>query len=659
MEMEHKDNKILWIVTASMLILTFLLICTSGYTKVQTFNNSGKASAFLTEESLRYPYTLFDDTYVHNIDIQVDPKVWNKMTHNAQLEEYIPCTLVIDGVKIEKAAIRPKGNSSLKQISGMNSQNFSFKVEFDHYVNQTFDGLDKMALNNFTQDPTYLKDYLTYHMMRYMGVPAPLASFADITLNGQPFGFYLAVEAVEESFCVRNYKSIGGKLYKPDSLSLENFDFGKMTKYRTENGQTAFEYLSAIVQNESYLNADENTRVDMIGEISKVILESNGISTDVSGLVYIGDNPKNYKAIFDTAVFTITEKDKKRLIDSIKKLNKGEDLDNVIDIEPVIKYFVVHNFVNNYDGYTSLFSHNYYLYEENGKLSMIPWDYNLAYGVLTIEAGNAFVDSFSDYIIFDKKTYGMSSGKSMVNYPIDTPVFTVSLEERPMIYQVIKNEKYYELYHKYYHQFIAEYFESGYFDTFYSKTVEMISPYVKKDVKGFSTYEQFEVGTRELRKFCRLRAESIRGQLNKTIPATLEGQRENFESLIDVGDLDIMKTLDFSNMISVMGSSTEEVNDILKTIIGYVPEKYLTDGKLDTTKITGEDIAQLKNNIRSIVPIIFQIVNENSNLKKSVIGSVLPILLLILSFVAIIILMVLLNRYSRFKYKTLHRRENI
>ena len=659
MEIKHRDNKVLLVVASSLLILTFLLISISDYTKVQNFIDTGKASANLSEESIKYPYTLFDDSYVHNIDIQVDPKVWDKMIFNAQLEEYIPCTLVIDGVKIDRVAIRPKGNSSLKLISGMNSQNFSFKVEFDHYVNQTFDGLDKMALNNFTQDKTCMKDYLTYHMMRYMGVPAPLASFVDITLNGEPFGFYLAIEAVEESFCMRNYKSSDGKLYKPDSLSLENFDFGKMSKYRTENGQTAFEYLSSIVENEAYLNADENTRVDMIGEISKVILESNGISTDVSGLVYVGDNPKSYKAIFDTAVFTITEKDKKRLINSIKKLNSGEDLDNVIDIEPVIKYFAVHSFVDNYDSYTSLFSHNYYLYERNGKLSLIPWDYNLAYGALTIEAGNAFVDSFSDYIIFDKKTYGMKAGKSMVNYPIDTPVFTVGLEERPMICQIINNEEYYELYHKYYSQFISEYFESGYFDTFYSKVVEMISPYVKKDVKGFITYEQFEDGTKELRKFCKLRAESIRGQLNKTIPATLDGQRENPENLIEAEDLDIMKTLDFSNMISVAGSSTEEVNEILKTIIEYIPEKYLTDGKIDTTKITEEDISQLKNNLGSIVPIIFQIINNNSKIKEGVIDSILPILLLILSFIAIIILMLLLNKYSRVKYKTGHRRGNI
>lgn len=658
MKTEQRDSKVLVVVVSSLLILSILLISVSELIKNKEASNTVEASIDLSLDSIKYPYTLFDDSYVHNIDIQVDKKVWDKMIYNAQSEEYIPCTLVIDGVRMEQVAIRPKGNSSLGQIRGMDSQNFSFKVEFDHYINQTFDGLDKMALNNFIQDTTYMKDYLTYYMMRYNGAVAPLASFVDITLNGEAFGFYLAVEAIEESFCIRNYNSVDGKLYKPDSLSLANFNFNTMMGYRTEDGQTAFEYISSIIENEEHLNAGENQRVDIVGMISKIILESNNISTVVSGLVYVDDNPKNYGAIFDTAVFPIAEKDKNRLIDSIKKLNRGEDLDNIIDIESVIKYFVVHTFVNNYDSYTSLFSHNYYLREEEGKLSLIPWDYNLAYGVLTIEAGDAFVDAFSEYLIFDKKTFGMSAEKHMVNYPIDTPVFTVGMEERPMIYQIINNEEYYDLYHKYYDKFISEYFESGYFDSFYSKVIEMIAPYVKKDVKGFTTYDQFVEGTKELKKFCNLRAESIRGQLDKTIPATLEGQRENYENLIDVGDLDIYKTLDFSNMVSVAGGSAKEIKEFLETVIEYIPEKYITDGKIDTRKVTTEDILQIKDNIGSIAPVLIEIVSKNAMLKESVIGTVMPIIILMLSFAAIIILMILLNRYSRVKYKTLHRRGN-
>ena len=41
-------------------------------------------------------------------------------------------------------------------------------------------------------------------------------------------------------------------------------------------------------------------------------------------------------------------------------------------MDQVIRYFVVHNFVCNFDSYTGSMIHNYYLYEKDGRLSMIP-----------------------------------------------------------------------------------------------------------------------------------------------------------------------------------------------------------------------------------------------------------------------------------------------
>ena len=41
--------------------------------------------------------------------------------------------------------------------------------------------------------------------------------------------------------------------------------------------------------------------------------------------------------------------------------------ERVVDIEEVIRYFVVHNFVLNFDSYTGSMIHNYYLYEEKTK----------------------------------------------------------------------------------------------------------------------------------------------------------------------------------------------------------------------------------------------------------------------------------------------------
>ena len=123
-----------------------------------------------------------------------------------------------------------------------------------------------------------------------------------------------------------------------------------------------------------------------------------GMGSDDVKLRYIDDDPDSYSNIFQNAKTDITKADQARLIASLKALSEGESLEGVLDIDKVLRYFVVHNFVRNGDSYTGSMVHNYYLYEEEGRLSMIPWDYNLAYG--TFQGGDA---------------------GSEVNAPIDTP----------------------------------------------------------------------------------------------------------------------------------------------------------------------------------------------------------------------------------------------
>lgn len=232
-------------------------------------------------------------------------------------------------------------------------------------------------------------------------------------------------------------------------------------------------------------------------------------------LKYVDDEIESYSDIFDSAKTPVAESDKKRLIASLKKLSENDDIKNTVDIERVIKYFTVHNFVLNFDSYTGSMVHNYYLYEKDGKMQMLPWDYNLAFG------GFKSADDAT----------------SLVNYPIDSPVSGGSVEDRPMIAWIFANEEYTELYHEAFSEFISRYFNSGYFETMFDETVSLISPYVEKDPTKFCTFEEFEAGAATLREFCLLRAKSISGQLSGTIGATSDTQKS--ETLIDAGNLKI------------------------------------------------------------------------------------------------------------------------
>lgn len=551
----HKHfDKICCVVLAVTLLLTTLLM----------FGDIPAARK--TSTVMGYENKLFDVSRVHTVDIVMDN--WDEFIESCKSEKYYNCAVVIDNESYKNVAIRGKGNTSLTRVDSYGNNRYSFKIEFDHYDSKnTYYGLDKLCLNNIIQDNTYMKDYLTYRMMSETGVASPLCSFAYITVNGEDWGLYLAVEGVEESFLERNYGSDYGELYKPDSISMGggrgnggDFDMNKFlnnevsdTDSRLDNSQNQADNSTGTfppMTDEAASNTNNrmpggqppgnnqggqmpggttppaDNGSNNSGEKTADNAEQGGQRPGGEGngagrgsddvlLKYIDDDAQSYSNIFDNAKTNITGSDKTRLIESLKKLSSGEDISDAVDIEAVIRYFAVHNFVLNFDSYTGSMIHNYYLYEKDGIMQMIPWDYNLAFGGFQ-SSGNA---------------------ASLVNYPIDSPVSGGNTEDRPMIAWIFANEEYTEMYHKCLSEFISGYFESGYFENMIDSVISMISPYVEKDPTKFCTYEEFEKGASTLKEFCLLRAESVRGQLNGTIGSTSDSQDST--TFIDAGDLKI------------------------------------------------------------------------------------------------------------------------
>lgn len=451
----------------------------------------GKADGGTT---MGYEDKLFDTSSVHKINIVMDD--WDEFISNAESEEYYACTLEIDGETYKNVAIRGKGNTSLTKVAAYGNDRYSFKVEFDRYDSSvTYHGLDKLCLNNIIQDNTYMKDYLCYRLMAEMGVASPLCSYVYVSVNGSDWGLYLAVEGVEESFLQRNYGSDYGELYKPDSQSMGG-GRGNGKGFDMDDFDPAE-------------NAGDNAKPDGKGG------GRDGMnSSDDTLLKYIDDDPDSYSNIFDNAKTDVSKSDKKRLIAALKALS-GDEPESAVDVDKVIRYFVVHNFVLNFDSYTGSMIHNYYLYEDDGQMQMIPWDYNLAFGAFQ-SAGGA---------------------TSLVNYPIDDPVSGGNTSDRPMLAWIFQSEEYTELYHKYFAELISTVFDSGAFAQEFDSVVKMISPYVESDPTKFCTCEEFETGAQTLREFCLKRAESISGQLDGSIGSTSDTQERS--TLIDAGSLKI------------------------------------------------------------------------------------------------------------------------
>lgn len=518
-------------VAAAVLCLA-LTVSACGEGENGTANTASTAPATTATQSNTLGYVNeMDKTKIMTFSINADETKWQEMLDNASEEEYIPADVTINGTTIKNVGIRPKGNSSLRKIvNNDETDRYSFKIKFDKYVDgQTWHGLDKIVINNMDDDNSYLKEYLSYDILSAIGVDAPLYAFADIQVNGKAWGFYLAVEVLESSYLDRT-KEGEGALYKPNN----DGNMGKMGGFGGRapgNGEAPKNAQpSADMQFPEGKQPPADTQLPE-GKQPPADMQfpngdtggrgfpggMNGAQNGVS-LEYSDDTISSYSAIFDNGKTKTTEKDHQRVITALKHLNDGTDLDTYVDVDAVLKYFAAHNAVVNMDSYTSTMGHNYYLYENDGKISILPWDYNLAFG-------------------------GFQGGASsdVVNLAIDTPVSGVSLEDRPLLGKLLEVPEYKEKYHTYLQQVIDGYFANGKFEQTVANLDQLISDHVKNDPSSFTTFEAYKQAVAELTKLGTLRAESIQGQLSGGIPSTTEGQKADSGKLIDASSVDLSK----------------------------------------------------------------------------------------------------------------------
>lgn len=128
------------------------------------------------------------------------------------------------------------------------------------------------------------------------------------------------------------------------------------------------------------------------------------------------------------------------------------------------------------------------------------------------------------------------SGRLRKLFPHDTHAGYIMVE-RPLFHNLMLEQENFSLYHRYFSQFISAYFESGYFEEKVRKTSALIAPYIKKDPTAFCSYEDHRLAVETITNFCLLRSESIRGQLNGTIPSTIKGQSDDDSALVDASSI--------------------------------------------------------------------------------------------------------------------------
>lgn len=374
----------------------------------------------------------FDKNKVIEINLTLSEADFQDMLQNPSKEEYKQASVTVNGEKADYVGFRVKGNSSLSSVARSASKRFSFKLDMDHYIEgQNLAGLTKLNLNNSFSDPSYMREYLSYSLLKEMGIPTPAFSYANVYINGNLAGLYLAVEGLEESFLKRHYGNDYGTLYKP------------------------------------------------YGE--------HGKGTD---LVYSDNNIESYSGL--KAVTKAKNGSSEALINMIKALNEGRELEKYLNVDEILRYFAVNTVLVNMDSYQGQFTHNYYLYEENGVFAFLPWDYNLSFG-----------------------GFGMGGSQNSSSLNIDQPVSGTTLAARPLLGKLLEVKEYKDLYHQYIEEFINGPFALEKMQAEIERVASMIRPHLLNDPTKFYTMEQFEQAISE---------PIVQG--NSEIPSVFEGEQK-------------------------------------------------------------------------------------------------------------------------------------
>lgn len=402
---------------------------------------------------------VFPQDQVIDVHIAIDPDEFQDMLDNAMNEEYKAASVEYNGQKFDHVGLRTKGNSSLFTVASSDSDRYSLKISFDEYLDsQTFNGIRTINLNNNFSDPTYMRDFLTYAIAEEMGLPTPGRSYVNLYINGELWGFYLAVEQIGEAYLERHFGNSYGALYKAGT------------------------------------------------EIGGMMGGGGGQSSGGGDLQWRGDKLSDYPSLVQKS----KSSNNNILINMLDELNHGTDYEKVMNVEAVLKYIALNVVTNNTDSYLGSTQHNYYLYEDHGIFSVLPWDYNLSFSGMSNmfggmgQAQQGDIGNNQSFLLIDEPTQG-------------------ALAERPLIANLLAVDDYKQLYHKIIQDALNGLLANETFSTRVEELKQLIAPHVEQDPRPFYTYEQFEEAVPDLISYANDLVNNLQGQLDGDIPSSGDG----------------------------------------------------------------------------------------------------------------------------------------
>lgn len=170
------------------------------------------------------PDDLFSPGLLHRVDLRLSPEDWIDLRRNFKKNTYYPAAFVWNSQTAANVGIRSRGSGSR---SGAKP---GLLVDFNRFAGgQTFLGLTSLVLDNLTQDPSGVRETVAMRLFARMGIAAPREAHTRLYVNGEYFGLYTLVEAVDKTMLSRVFGSDGNDGY------LFEFNYDDKSRWRFDD----------------------------------------------------------------------------------------------------------------------------------------------------------------------------------------------------------------------------------------------------------------------------------------------------------------------------------------------------------------------------------------------------------------------------------------
>ena len=197
------------------LLLAVVILLLDGCRQQGISGTKTAAEAGKPDDSSRNYIDFFAEEQVHGLYVEIREEEWAAILAEPEAKTYYSVTATLDDITITDVGFRTRGNSSLRLRSQRGSERYPFRLKFDKYVDdQRFLGLDELVLTNSLDDPSFIREYLGYEAFRQLGMAVPYVTFFNLHINGELYGLYVGIEAVDNRFLNRAFGGHSGNLYE-------------------------------------------------------------------------------------------------------------------------------------------------------------------------------------------------------------------------------------------------------------------------------------------------------------------------------------------------------------------------------------------------------------------------------------------------------------